>query len=267
MLRYAIHDITRFPRGQDVVSSCRLVQCARASAGKRVGTAGAKSGNAHLQWAFSEAAVVCLRAHPAAQQDLARLEKKHGTGQALTGLAQQLARAVYSMLKRPGAFEREQFFQCSGRGVDEPGASLDTHGMTLQEARDTASYTASLHAKAPRGQEPLRPAPLMGHPLSLLFAAVLVANGLRVRLLTQAWLSLARPMRFATSLQRTVRGHNIIARSQRCTPRALGTCHPGDDGTSRRVWGSHVGLRRHTEIKSAHKTDCRLRQESTGGKS
>src|SRR5262245_34119208 len=29
----AIHDLNRFPRGQDFVSSCRLVQCARASAG------------------------------------------------------------------------------------------------------------------------------------------------------------------------------------------------------------------------------------------
>src|SRR5207249_4837855 len=34
----AIHAIQRCPRGQDFVSSCRLVQCARASAGKRSGT-------------------------------------------------------------------------------------------------------------------------------------------------------------------------------------------------------------------------------------
>jgi Transposase len=33
--RYAIHDLQRFPRGQDGVSSCRLGQCAQASAGKR----------------------------------------------------------------------------------------------------------------------------------------------------------------------------------------------------------------------------------------
>jgi hypothetical protein len=60
--------------------------------------------------------------------------------------------------------------------------------MTLQEALDTASYTASLNAKALIGQETLSPAPLIGHPLSLLFDAVLVANGLRVLLLTRAWL-------------------------------------------------------------------------------
>src|SRR6266403_253444 len=47
---YDIHDIARFPRVQDVASSCRLVTCARASAGKRSGTSGATIGNAHLTW-------------------------------------------------------------------------------------------------------------------------------------------------------------------------------------------------------------------------
>jgi hypothetical protein len=53
----AIHDITRFPRVQDVVSYCRLVTCAKASAGTRDGTSGTKIGHASLTWAFSEAAV------------------------------------------------------------------------------------------------------------------------------------------------------------------------------------------------------------------
>src|SRR5262245_4996065 len=82
VLLYAIHDVHRFPRVQDVVSSCRLVKCARESAGKRDGTSGAKIGNAHLTWAFSAAAVLFRRDHPAAQQYLARLEKKHDKGQA-----------------------------------------------------------------------------------------------------------------------------------------------------------------------------------------
>jgi transposase len=88
-----------------------LVQCARESAGKRYGTSGAKIGNAHLKWAFSAAAVLFLRDHPAAQKYRARLEKKHEKGQALTILAQKLARAVSYMLKRPGAFDRDKFFQ------------------------------------------------------------------------------------------------------------------------------------------------------------
>jgi hypothetical protein len=71
------------------------VKWSQESAGKRLGTSGAKIGTAHLQWAFAEAAVLCLRDHPAAQQYLARLEKKPDKGKALTILAQQLARAVY----------------------------------------------------------------------------------------------------------------------------------------------------------------------------
>jgi transposase len=76
----AIHEIERCPRGQDCVSSGR--QCAKASAGNRHGTSGSKIGNAHLQWAFAEAAVLCHRDHPAAQQYLTRLEKKQGQGKA-----------------------------------------------------------------------------------------------------------------------------------------------------------------------------------------
>ena len=57
----ALPQIDRFPRGQDCASSCRLVTGAKASAGKRAGTAGTTSGQAPLQGAFSEAAVFFLR--------------------------------------------------------------------------------------------------------------------------------------------------------------------------------------------------------------
>ena len=97
VLLYEIHDIQRFPRVQDFVSSCRLVQCAKESAGKRYGTSGAKMGHAYLTWAFSEAAGLFLRANPAGQKYLARVEKKHGKGKALSILAHTLARAVYDM--------------------------------------------------------------------------------------------------------------------------------------------------------------------------
>src|SRR6266540_3549768 len=64
---YARHDIARFPRVQDCAASCRLVKCAKESAGKRYGTSGAKIGNAYIKWAFSEAAVLFLRNNPAGQ--------------------------------------------------------------------------------------------------------------------------------------------------------------------------------------------------------
>src|SRR6266849_6258478 len=109
VLLYEMHDIQRFPRVQDFVSYCRLVKCAKESAGKRYGTSGTKIGNAYLKWAFSEAAVLFLRNNPAGQKYLARLEKKHGKGKALTILAHKLARAVYYMLKRDTVFDMNKF--------------------------------------------------------------------------------------------------------------------------------------------------------------
>jgi hypothetical protein len=131
VLLYEMHDITRFPRVQDFVSSCRLVKCAKESAGKRYGTSGKKIGNAYLKWAFSEAAVLFLRNNPQGQKFLARLEKKHGQGKALTILAHKLARAVYDMLTRDTVFEMDRFLNGYGSRAGEPAASLDTHGISL----------------------------------------------------------------------------------------------------------------------------------------
>jgi transposase len=122
VLLYAMHDMDRFPTVQDFVSYCRLVKCAKESAGKRLGTSGKKIGNAHLKWAFSEAAALCLRNNPAGQKYLARLEKKHDKGKALTILAHKLARAVYDMLKRQTAFDMAKFLHSEGSRVGEPDA-------------------------------------------------------------------------------------------------------------------------------------------------
>ena len=70
-------------------------------------------GHAYLTWAFSEAAVLFLRDHPAGQKYLTRLEKKHGRGNALTRLAQKLGRAVYDRLKRQQACDVHKFLQDS----------------------------------------------------------------------------------------------------------------------------------------------------------
>ena len=62
--------------------------------------------------------------------------------------------------------------------------------MNLHEALACASCTASVNAKAPMRSRDPEPCAVIGHPLSLLLVAALVANGLRGLLLTRAWFSL-----------------------------------------------------------------------------
>ena len=61
VMLYEIHDISRFPTVADFISYCRLVKPQRESAGKKSGSRNSKIGNAHLKWAFSEAAVLFLK--------------------------------------------------------------------------------------------------------------------------------------------------------------------------------------------------------------
>jgi transposase len=111
VLLYEIHQIERFPSVQEFASYCRLVKCSKESGGKRLGTSGKKIGNAHLKWAFSEAATLFLRNNPQGQKLLARLEKTHDKGKALSILAHKLGRAVYFMLKRKTAFDMNLFLR------------------------------------------------------------------------------------------------------------------------------------------------------------
>ena len=110
VILYEIHDINRFPSVQDFASYCRLVKPAKESGGKRLGSGGAKIGNVHLKWAFSEAAVLFLRNNEAAKIYRARLVKRHGKAKSLTILAHKIARAVFFILKRRTVFEPETFF-------------------------------------------------------------------------------------------------------------------------------------------------------------
>jgi transposase len=110
ILLYEIHDINRFPRAQDFVSYCRLVKCTRESGGKKSGAKNSKIGNAHLKWAFSEAACLFLRGNEQAKLYHNRLVSKHGKGKALSILAHKIGRAVYFMLKRKEPFSMDTFF-------------------------------------------------------------------------------------------------------------------------------------------------------------
>jgi transposase len=106
---YEIHDIRRFDRVQQFASYARLVKCAKESAGKQHGTSGAKMGNVHLKWAFSEAALGFVRHSEAGKKLRARLEKRFGKGKALSILAHKLGRAAYFILVRGKAFDVTKF--------------------------------------------------------------------------------------------------------------------------------------------------------------
>jgi transposase len=111
VMLYEIEDIGRFPRVQDFASYSRLVKCSHESNGKKYGTHGNKIGNAHLKWAFSEAAVLFLKGNDPAKRYFDRLIHKHGKPKALSILAHKLGRAVYFMLKNKEAFDQEKFLR------------------------------------------------------------------------------------------------------------------------------------------------------------
>ncbi len=107
---YEIQDVRRFPKVGNFISYSRLVKCAHESAGKKSGSPNNKIGNAHLKWAFSEAAVLFLRDHKPAKDYHHKLVSRYGKAKALSIIAQKLGRAVYFMLKRKEVFDPEKFF-------------------------------------------------------------------------------------------------------------------------------------------------------------
>ena len=115
------------------------------------GTSGTKIGNGHLTWACSEAAGLCLRNNPAGQTDVARGEKTHGQGNALTILAHKRARAVSARLTRQTALDMDTGLPGSGSRAGEPDASRATPGISLSQACSRSGWTASLNAKVRSG--------------------------------------------------------------------------------------------------------------------
>ncbi len=108
---YEIGRINRFKTVQKFASYARLVKCKAESAGKNYGTQGNKIGNAHLKWAFSEAAVLYLRRNEKAQRYLLKLQKRMSKAKALSVLAHKLGRCVYFMLKNETVFDESKFLK------------------------------------------------------------------------------------------------------------------------------------------------------------
>lgn len=108
---YEIGHIQRFESVQKFASYARLVKCKAESAGKSYGTQGNKIGNAHLKWAFSEAAVLHLRGNKKAQKYLLKLQKRMSKAKALSALEHKLGRCIYFMLKNETVFDERKFLK------------------------------------------------------------------------------------------------------------------------------------------------------------
>lgn len=112
VILFEVQDIQRFPTVGSFCSYARLVvKCPKESAGKRYGYLGAKIGNAHLKWAFSEATLLFMRESQWAKDYVAKMTKKHGKGKAISILAHKLGRAVYYVWRRQDSFDEKYFFQ------------------------------------------------------------------------------------------------------------------------------------------------------------
>jgi transposase len=122
ILLYETHDVQRFENAGQFLSYARLVRCMHESAGKKLGTGGKKIGNAHLRWAFAEAACLFLRSSERAKKWKQRQAAQRGDGKALAILAAKLGRAVYHMLRKREAFDEERFWQ-GGNGRTGTGSS------------------------------------------------------------------------------------------------------------------------------------------------
>ncbi len=109
-IMYEIGNIDRFDTVQSFCSYSRLVKCPKESAGKLYGYGGQKIGNPHLKWAFSEAAAIMTRQSDQAKVYVAKMEKKHGKGKALSILAHKLGRAIFHIIKRKDSFDVKYFF-------------------------------------------------------------------------------------------------------------------------------------------------------------
>jgi transposase len=110
VMLYEIDKAERFPEVGNFLSYSRLVRCEHESAGKKKGSGGKKIGNAHLKWAFSEAACLMLRAMPEAKQWIGRQERKRGKKKALSILEAKIGRTVYHLWRKQQAFDPKRFF-------------------------------------------------------------------------------------------------------------------------------------------------------------
>jgi transposase len=109
VMLYEIDAIDRFPAVGHLLSYARLVTGTHESAGKVKGVGGRKMGNAHLKWAFAEAASLMLRSFAPAKAWVQRQAKKRGAKKAHAILEARIGRAVYHLWRKQVAFDAKKF--------------------------------------------------------------------------------------------------------------------------------------------------------------
>jgi transposase len=109
VMLYEIDAIRRFPEVKNFLSYSRLVLGTHESAGKVKGFAGRKLGNAHLKWAFSEAASLMLRSFAPAKSWMLRQSKKRGAKKAHAILEAKIGRTVYHLWRKQTPFDARKF--------------------------------------------------------------------------------------------------------------------------------------------------------------
>jgi transposase len=109
ILLYEVHDLGRFQYAGNFLSYSRLVRCHHESAGKTKPGNSKKIGNAHLRWAFGEAACLMLRCSEPAKRWHQRKTQKCGKAKALGILAAEIARAVYHVWRKKQPFDPKKF--------------------------------------------------------------------------------------------------------------------------------------------------------------
>ena len=109
VLLYEIDAIRRFPEVKNFLSYSRLVLGVHESAGKVKGVGGRKLGNAHLKWAFSEAASLMLRSFAPAKSWMLRQSAKRGAKKAHAILEAKIGRTVYLLWQKQRPFDAKKF--------------------------------------------------------------------------------------------------------------------------------------------------------------
>ena len=134
VLLYEVHDVHRFASAGQFLSYARLVRCLHESAGKKLGAGGKKIGNAHVRWAFAEAACLFLRSSDRAKQWKQKQAAQRGEGKALAILAARLGRTVYHLLRKGEAFDEARFW--GGPSQPAPTGSSSLSRAETNHARD-----------------------------------------------------------------------------------------------------------------------------------